>query len=258
MLNLQFQKMAKNRSQLFKDLNVAPTNVQWSWCAKNITLKRAVFTLWEDLEKPNQTWLIYDVGEFYKKAGYYDQKRTIDLAIKEGFELYGIVCVAKDPEADKRSIIEIKSDYVHKLEFLDKGDLIFVRVVKTIPLLNIIRQDQSDLSTANGLQDLDASNFGSDNPDRALTKGYIIKRDNRVRKAVIKRAKGKCEYCGESSFITSNGQYYLEAHHIIFLAQSGTDRMDNVIALCPSHHREAHFGINAENLEKEFLEILKP
>lgn len=249
--------MAKNRSQLFKDLNVTPSNVQWSWCAKNISLKRAVFTLWEDLEKSNQTWLIYDVDEFYKKAGYYDQKRTIDLAISEGFELYGIVCVAKDPEADKRSITEIKDDFVHQLEFIDKGDQIFVRVIKTIPLLNIIRQDQSDLKTSNGLQDLDSSNFDSDNPDRALSKGYIIKRDNKVRNAVINRANGKCEYCGNTSFMTPNGQCYLEAHHIIFLAKSGTDRMDNVIALCPSHHREAHFGIKAEDLEKEFLEILK-
>jgi 5-methylcytosine-specific restriction protein A len=249
--------MAKNRSQLFKDLNVEPTNVQWSWCAKNTTIKRTVFTLWEDLEKPNQTWLIYDVNESYKKRGYYDQKKTIDLAIEKEFELFGIVCVAKDPEAEKRSIIEIKDYFVHQLEFVHEGDQIFVRVVKTIPLLSIIRKDQNDLTTSNGLQDLDTSNFGTDNPDRALTMGYIIKRDNKVRKAVIKRAKGKCEYCAEVSFLTSNGQNYLEAHHIISLARSGTDRMDNVIALCPSHHREAHFGVNAVKLEMEFLIILE-
>ncbi|WP_268034021.1 HNH endonuclease [Algoriphagus sp. PAP.12] len=249
--------MAKNRSQLFRDLNVSPANKQWAWCAKNTTLKRAVFTLWEDLERPNQQWLIYDVYENYKKAGYYDQKRTIDLSISEDFEIFGIVCVAKDPNAEKRSIVEIKDDFVHILEFVDKGNQIFVRVKKTVPLLEIIRRDQHDLNSENGLQDLDTSNFGSDNPDRALSKGYIIKRDNKVRLAVIKRAKGKCEYCGEGSFKTPNGKNYLEAHHVIFLAKSGTDRMDNVIALCPSHHREAHFGINAEDLEKEFLEILK-
>jgi len=33
--------------------------------------------------------------------------------------------------------------------------------------------------------------------------------------------------------------------------------MVNFIALCPAHHREAHFGVNAEELEKEFLDILK-
>jgi hypothetical protein len=33
--------------------------------------------------------------------------------------------------------------------------------------------------------------------------------------------------------------------------------MDNVIALSPYHHREAHFGINAEDLEEKFLDIIK-
>jgi 5-methylcytosine-specific restriction protein A len=32
--------------------------------------------------------------------------------------------------------------------------------------------------------------------------------------------------------------------------------MANVIGLCPGHHREAHYGANAERLEKEFLRIL--
>jgi 5-methylcytosine-specific restriction protein A len=197
------------------------------------------------------------VGETYKKPGYYDQKRTIDLAIKENFEIYGIVCVAKDPNAEKRSIIEIKDNFVYKLKFEDKGDQIFVRVINTIPLLNIIRQDVSDSTYSNGLQDLDTTHIGSDNPDRAFSKGFIIKRDNKVRKAVINRAKGKCEYCGSTSFKTSNGENYLESHHIISLAQKGKDRMTNVIALCPSHHREAHFGENAEDLEMKFLMILK-
>lgn len=251
--------MTKIRSQLFRDLNVSPANKQWAWCAKNTTLKRAVFTLWEDLEEQNKIWLIHDENapsDLRKRNGFKNQKETIDEAKDENYEVFGIICIAKDPETDPRKIKEVKGDFVYKLEFVDKGNQIFVRVKKTIPLLEIIRRDQHDLNSENGLQDLDTSNFGSDNPDRALSKGYIIKRDNKVRQAVIKRAKGKCEYCGEATFKTPNGQNYLEAHHVIFLAKSGTDRMDNVIALCPSHHREAHFGNNSENLEKEFLEIL--
>lgn len=250
--------MAKNRSQLFKDLKVEPRNVQWSWCAKNTTIKRAVFTLWTDKDLGNSTWLVHDKNSPLKKTnGYKDQKETIELALKEDYELYGLVCVAKDPEAHPRSIKEIKGNFVYKLNFIDKGDQIFVKVKKNISILEIMRNDQKEFSYYNGLQDLDTSNFGSDNPDRAATKGYIIKRCTKVRKAVIKRANGKCEFCGKISFTTSNGYNYLEAHHIISLAQSGKDRMDNVIALCPSHHREAHFGDNAEDLEKKFLDILK-
>lgn len=250
--------MGKSRSQLFKDLKVEATNVQWSWCAKNTTINRAVFTLWTDKDLGKSTWLIHDKNSpLNKRLGYLDQDKTIKLAVKEDFEIFGLLCVAKDPDAHPRSIKKISEDSIYKLKFIDRGDQIFVKVIETTTVLEIIRRDQRKLSTDNGLQDLDTSNFGSDNPDRTITKGYIIKRDNRVRKAVINRANGKCEYCGITSFKTPNGQYYLEAHHIIFLAKTGTDRMDNVIALCPSHHREAHFGEKAEDLEKEFLEILK-
>lgn len=37
--------MAKNRTQLFQDLSVDPTNSRWAWCAKNATIKKAVFTI---------------------------------------------------------------------------------------------------------------------------------------------------------------------------------------------------------------------
>jgi len=53
-----------------------------------------------------------------------------------------------------------------------------------------------------------------------------------------------------------NGKNYLANHHIISLAHEGIDKVSNVIALCSHHHREAHFGINAEELEKEFQNIL--
>lgn len=52
-------------------------------------------------------------------------------------------------------------------------------------------------------------------------------------------------------------RYYIEAHHIIALSQQGEDTPQNVIALCPEHHREAHYGAEAEKLEQEFLDKLK-
>jgi 5-methylcytosine-specific restriction protein A len=69
----------------------------------------------------------------------------------------------------------------------------------------------------------------------------------------MRRANGKCELCGELGFKQSNGKHYLENHHIIALANEGSDRMTNVIALCPNHHREAHFGERGEELEKEMI-----
>lgn len=112
-----------------------------------------------------------------------------------------------------------------------------------------------ELDTA--LTDLDYEIVGNSDPARALSIGYRFKRDGRVRLQVLQRAEGKCEYCGEQGFQLPDGTHYLEAHHIISLGMAGPDTLDNVIAVCPNHHREAHFGINRVNLETAFIEKLK-
>jgi 5-methylcytosine-specific restriction protein A len=108
----------------------------------------------------------------------------------------------------------------------------------------------------NALDDLSVPPEGNSFPDRAKVVIQVIKRDNRVRIHAIKRAKGKCEYCNTQGFPTINGSFYLEAHHIIALCDSGRDTVDNVIALCPQHHRQAHYGADAESLEAQFVVIL--
>lgn len=49
----------------------------------------------------------------------------------------------------------------------------------------------------------------------------------------------------------ASGQRYLEAHHIVALACDGPDTVENVVALCPNHHREAHFGVDAEKINDD-------
>jgi 5-methylcytosine-specific restriction protein A len=56
--------------------------------------------------------------------------------------------------------------------------------------------------------------------------------------------------------MASGKSCYLEAHHIIALADDGKDTPENVIALCPKHHREAHFGMNRNKIETEMTTLL--
>ncbi|PSW01246.1 HNH endonuclease signature motif containing protein [Photobacterium aquimaris] len=64
-----------------------------------------------------------------------------------------------------------------------------------------------------------------------------------VAKALYK-ANGICEACHQPApFIKkSNGQPYLEVHHIKSLSDGGKDSLENVQAICPNCHREMHFG----------------
>ena len=107
------------------------------------------------------------------------------------------------------------------------------------------------------IDDIPSAPIGSEVPGRTPTAGSRYQRVEKVRRFVIKQANGACEYCRELGFLLPHGRRYLEAHHIIALAKQGPDTVDNIIALCPSDHREAHYGANREKLETEMKEIIK-
>lgn len=93
-------------------------------------------------------------------------------------------------------------------------------------------------------------------PDRHDTSGSTINRSAVVRNAVLKRANGVCEYCGEPGFKTAVGSIYLETHHAISLSADGPDQEWNVVGVCPTDHRRAHFSDERTAMQKMFLEFL--
>lgn len=98
--------------------------------------------------------------------------------------------------------------------------------------------------------------LGNKTPERKPSSSNSFPRDRKVRGWVLARAKGSCEYCGEKGFKTSSGHTYLETHHIIALCDDGPDLVTNVIALCPNHHREAHYGENSDELRQAFFKAI--
>jgi len=99
---------------------------------------------------------------------------------------------------------------------------------------------------------------GVEAPDRASRYNTLtFKRDGNVREFVKSRSQGMCELCGKLGFLMPSGQYYIETHHIIYLSKNGQDTPQNVIGLCPDHHREAHFGADAEALEVKMIDIMR-
>ncbi len=70
-----------------------------------------------------------------------------------------------------------------------------------------------------------------------------------------KRANGVCEACGSKSpFETKTGPY-IEVHHLTRLADGGADCPENVIALCPTCHRRAHYSIDNKEFNEKLLKI---
>jgi hypothetical protein len=129
------------------------------------------------------------------------------------------------------------------VQHLYPGDLLYRKLIGAY----------TDTDTgSNAVDDL-----GTDTPDRAKSETWSYVRDSGVREAVLRRANGRCEFCGRPGFMKPDGTRYLECHLIISLAKDGADRKSNVIALCPHDRREAHFGVRAEELEREMIMRLR-
>ena len=249
-------KSRMTRNKVFEALGAKPTNPRWSWCALAPDHSRAVFTLWEDEIKDGQNNLFWDDYDVKGRLGEMDQKRTLELVINKQIPAYGLICIARDVNATPRSIKEIKAEYLVKLRIIKVGKGICGKHLQQIHLIDLIKSLGTKNSENSGLNDL-AIPSGNATPDRALSSSYSVIRDPEVRDYVIKKSAGMCEYCGKKGFLMRNGRHYVEAHHIIALANQGKDTVENVIALCPEHHREAHYGAEAEALEMKFVKCIQ-
>lgn len=92
--------------------------------------------------------------------------------------------------------------------------------------------------------------------EAAVTSAFV--RSRIVRDYALARANGACECCGKAApFTTVLGQPFLEVHHIRRLTDGGPDSPNDVAAICPNCHREAHHGAGAERLNASLLETVR-
>lgn len=82
-------------------------------------------------------------------------------------------------------------------------------------------------------------------PEKVQTVSQGFRRNPDVVVEVLSRAKGICESCGKPApFLRArDGRPFLEIHHVVTLANGGTDTVENAIALCPNCHRKKHHGV---------------
>ncbi|PNB69782.1 HNH endonuclease [Pseudomonas sp. GW456-E7] len=93
---------------------------------------------------------------------------------------------------------------------------------------------------------------GIERPEQTQSSGRSFFRDPGVRAWVRQQAEGKCEGCGNSAPFEMSGRPFLEVHHVKHLAQEGSDRPSNTVALCPNCHRRCHHSSDRD----EFTALL--
>lgn len=94
-----------------------------------------------------------------------------------------------------------------------------------------------------------------------LTETKSYERDEYIKLYALERANGNCQLCEEPApFLKKDGSPFLEVHHIDYLANNGSDTIDNVAALCPNCHRKMHslqLQSDIDKLKKLALEKLE-
>ena len=94
------------------------------------------------------------------------------------------------------------------------------------------------------------------NPEKRTVTGTQIIRDAAIVAYVKKAAQGLCDLCGlPAPFENKKGQPYLECHHVIRLADGGSDAIENAVALCANCHRRMHILDLKSDRRKLFARI---
>jgi 5-methylcytosine-specific restriction enzyme A len=89
-------------------------------------------------------------------------------------------------------------------------------------------------------------------PKGKLSPQEYYKRSKITYDYAILRANGICEKCElPAPFVNIQKIPFLEVHHIFKLSDDGPDIPENVAAICPNCHREAHYGINKEDIKSK-------
>lgn len=84
-------------------------------------------------------------------------------------------------------------------------------------------------------------NLKKTDDDHVMIDGKSYKRDNRTL-AVIKELRDfACQVCG-TKIQKRDGTFYIEAAHIKARSQFGRETPDNILLLCPNHHKEFDYG----------------
>ncbi|MDR3050069.1 MAG: HNH endonuclease [Elusimicrobiota bacterium] len=134
------------------------------------------------------------------------------------------------PKEEYEKLIRIYEYYIGE-KYLDTDD------VEQTELVEIFKnQTKTNEELKNELL-----NSPSQEQEYIDIKGKKYKRNN-VSLAKIKIIRGiKCQICKES-ILKKDGSKYVESAHITPKAEGGSETLDNILVLCPNHHKEFDLG----------------
>ena len=102
----------------------------------------------------------------------------------------------------------------------------------------------------------DLSNVEVSENETIIVQQKTYKRDNKTIAQLKLFRNFKCQIC-DTQIKKANGEYYIEAAHIKPKHKAGTEKPDNILILCPNHHKEFDYGkLEIELHSKERIEFV--
>lgn len=132
----------------------------------------------------------------------------------------------------------------------DEGDS--VRILSGVPITTrreVIEQHLKEVKRRRGESgeiDLEEQDLLMDlSKNISLKKKRVvveqIQRNTRIARRLKVLYHNECQICG-FTFAKKNGEMYSESHHVIPLGRKGSDKIKNIIILCPNCHRQLHYA----------------
>lgn len=99
------------------------------------------------------------------------------------------------------------------------------------------------------------NNTENDDSEKVTVNHQHYKRNNKIIALIKVLRNFKCQICGYS-IQKKDGSKYIEAAHIMPKHKKGKENPENIILLCPNHHKEFDFGnLLISNHTKEEIEF---
>jgi 5-methylcytosine-specific restriction enzyme A len=125
---------------------------------------------------------------------------------------------------------------------------IYERYLAAVPIQSFDEQEQNEIvkeiikdkpSKEDILNEL--RNLKETDPETVTFKGKAFKRDNKTVAQIKVLRNFRCQFCG-TTIEKKDGSNYIEAAHIKAKHLKGRETLDNIILLCPNHHKEFDLG----------------
>jgi len=187
--------------------------------------------LWSNIKADKNLSILFPIylkSEKYKK--YSGNKR---LAGQIGFSYY----------EDKNLIEEIIFDEIKLLLQSNQNYSDEIQTLKRIYRYYIDEEfDYDNIEQQEIIAEIETLPNLEDDENELITIQQKIYKRNNILIAKIKSDRNfECQICA-TKILKSNGSYYIEAAHIKAKKDKGNERKENILILCPNHHKEFDFG----------------